>query len=82
MGSPVHLFIYLFRVRPARYGPAYGRWNKPVTNNDNMESYIFNWLKPLAATVKDHHNLRTFEYVNEAPEIEWRYRRSGKAVIF
>ncbi len=47
-----------------------------MTNDDNMESYIFNRLKPLAATVKDHHNLLTFEYFNEAPDIEWRYRRS------
>ncbi len=72
----MYLFNYLFRLRAARYGPAYGRWNKIVTNDDNMESYIFNLLKPLAATVKDHHNLLTFEYFSEAPEIELRYRRS------
>ena len=65
-GILVNLCIWSFdMVNDNGYGPAYGLWNKIVTDDTHKDSYINNWLKPLVSSVKDHNNLLSFEVFNE-----------------
>jgi hypothetical protein len=47
------------------YGPAYGLWNKIITDEAHMNSYIDNWLVPFISTIKDHSHLLSVEVFNE-----------------
>lgn len=47
------------------YGPAYGLWNKIITDETHMNSYIENWLIPMVQEFKNHYNLLSFEVFNE-----------------
>ena len=49
------------------YGPAYGLWNKVLTNPTVTSSYLNNWLTPVVRTAAPYLNssLLSFEVFNE-----------------
>ncbi len=62
----VNLCLWSFdMVNDWGYGGGYGLWNKIVTNDKNMDSYIDNWLTPLVKHIYDHDNLLSLEVFNE-----------------
>lgn len=62
----VDLCLWSFdMVNDWEYGPNYGLWNKMLTNDTNLNSYLNNWLLPVLTQIGYHPNLLSLEVFNE-----------------
>jgi len=62
----VNICLWSFdMVNDKGYGPAYGLWNKVLTDTTVRDSYLTNWLTPVVQTFSKYESLLSFEVFNE-----------------